>query len=84
MTNFDDISRERTRQCSRRSNDRGNAIVEYVLLIALLAVGTMVAVSNVGEKVNGKLTWVQEQIGDSVPGACRGAPGDCEGGESGL
>lgn len=45
------------------SNDDGAALVEYALLVALIAIICILGVTTLGDKVNTKF----EQIGESLP-----------------
>ena len=48
-----------------RSNERASAIVEYVLLVALIAVVCLVAMKFLGLATSGRLSSVASQVADA-------------------
>lgn len=46
----------------RFSNEKGQGMVEYGLILALVAVGAMVAFGNLGDGIVAKLTQVTGQL----------------------
>ena len=47
---------------ARFSNEKGQGMVEYGLILALVAVGAMVAFGNLGDGIVAKLTQVTGQL----------------------
>ena len=52
----------RTRYAGSPGDERGNSLVEYVLLVALIALAVIAAVIFLRDQVSGKLTDAGSQI----------------------
>jgi pilus assembly protein Flp/PilA len=51
-----------------RNREEGQALVEYALILALIAVVSIGALTLLGTNVNAILDYIQSQIGAVVPG----------------
>lgn len=49
-------------------NQRGQGLIEYLILVALLAVGTIVSIRIVGQSLNVKFAKVAESLGAKPQG----------------
>lgn len=51
---------------SLRRDQRGQGLIEYLILVALIAVGTMATIRILGQSVNVKFAKVAESLGADV------------------
>lgn len=49
------------------SNDEGQDLLEYALLVALIAIVCIIAVGTTGTNVNAIFTRIGEELGDALP-----------------
>lgn len=49
-------------------NQKGQGLIEYLILVALIAIGTMAAMRLVGESMNVKFTRVAQSLGAKIEG----------------
>jgi Flp pilus assembly pilin Flp len=48
-------------------NQRGQSLVEYIILVALVALVTVSASKQLGSKINGKIQDIKEKIDSGIP-----------------
>jgi pilus assembly protein Flp/PilA len=48
-------------------NDEGQDLLEYALLVALIAIVCIIAVGTTGTNVNAIFTRIGEELGDALP-----------------
>lgn len=48
-------------------NQRGQSLVEYIILVALVALVTVSASKKLGSQINGKIQDIKEQIDEGIP-----------------
>lgn len=51
-----------------RQKQRGQGLVEYLILVAILAVGTMAAVRLIGHSLNSRFARVAQSLGADIQG----------------
>lgn len=51
---------------TRVQNQKGQGLIEYLILVALIAVGTMASIRILGQSVNVKFAKVSESLGADV------------------
>lgn len=54
-------------------NQRGQGLIEYLIIVALIAVGTMAIMRTVGQSVNVKFAKIAEALGADVQGEIKTA-----------
>lgn len=54
-------------------NQRGQGLIEYLIIVALIAVGTMAIMRTVGQSVNVKFAKIAEALGADVEGEIKTA-----------
>lgn len=47
-------------------NQKGQTLIEYLIIVSLLGVGSIVIMSNVGKQLNGRFAKVIEGLGGSI------------------
>ena len=55
--------------CARLTNDKGQDLLEYALLVALIAVVCFVTVQQTGTEVNDIFTDIKGKLASALPGA---------------
>lgn len=51
---------------SNVKNQRGQTLIEYLIIVSLLGVGSIVIMSKVGQQLNGRFAKVIESLGGTV------------------
>ncbi len=50
-----------------KNNNKGQSLVEYVILVALIALVSVTAAKQLGKKINYKLKEVQTKLDSGIP-----------------
>ena len=53
----------------KKSNQKGQTLIEYLVLVAIIGIGSMVMVRSVGQNVNVRFAKVVKALGGSVEGS---------------
>ncbi len=50
-----------------RSNQKGQGLIEYVILVALVALVTVSASNLLGKEINSKIESIKEKVDEGIP-----------------